>query len=95
MAEAKIKEVKDVILCKVIAKNPKLTRLRGDKRMISFGYNHIKFNFQEGVEVELPAGLVDTLKSHITDKIVPTGTGSVKGRNFKRETYNSFEVIIL
>lgn len=96
MAETKSKEAnKENIKCKVISKNPRLSKIRGDQRIISVGYNHNKYNFPEGVETELSAGLVDMLKNHITKKIVPTGNGSVKGRNFKNEIYNSFEIIEL
>jgi hypothetical protein len=92
MAEAKTKEV---VKCKVISKNPRLSKIKGDKRIISVRYNHNKFNIPEGVETELPAGLINMLKIHITKKIVPTGNGSVKGKSFKSEVYNSFEVIEL
>jgi len=88
-------ESSDIVRCKVISKNPRLARLRGDKRIISVGYNHNKYKIQEGVETELPSGVITMLKEHITKKIVPTGNGSVKGRNFKSEVYNSFEVIVL
>lgn len=87
MAEAKSKKYK------VIAKNSKLTKEKAGKSIIRVRYNHVLYEIVESEPVELPEGLAIHLKEHITDKIKPSGKISVKGKNYQRIRYNSFEVI--